>query len=237
MNYKLHAFLFLALTRVVFADNPPGASGFFFRTVGIDINTRDLFYVDGGTPKPISVDTERRSGFYEYKGGEGPLTFVKMVAGPDGKKVKVPVVETQFAAGNHRMLFIFHKVKEGSNQLGVVALSDEASEVPPGGHRVVNFLPVPVGVIIGDKKQIVAARGSYVEKTEKPSGGNVYNFKMYVILDQSALPVYSNVWGYDDKKRSLVIIAPSREAPDGVEVKYMSESIDVAPVEGAKSFH
>ena len=209
-------------------------AGRHFRTIGVGVNTTELFYQDGANPKPFSIDSDRRSVFFEYKGGLAPLVFVKMKTAADGKKVAVPVAELTLNPTSTRSLLIFHRIPNQPEKLGVVALDDDARSVPPGGYRFVNFLPIQAGVVLAGKKQIISPQGSFIADFSTEKNAAVLPLQVYIITGDSAIPIYSNVWAPDARKRSLVLLIPSNETPSGVDVKYLSESVNVIPVEEPK---
>lgn len=226
--------LFLMLSGLAWplSAQPIGApTGSYFRTIGVGVNTAELFYQDGPKPKPISIDSERRSAYFDYKGGRTPLVFVRMLTKADGQKVPVPVAEVSLDKSSTRWLLIFHRLPNAPEKLGVIALADDARIVPPGGYRFVNFLPIQAGVVLGGKKQIISPGSSFIADFSSEKTNTVLPFKVYIITGDSAIPVYSNVWAPDVRKRGLVLMLPTQEGPSGVEIKYLSESVNMIPAE------
>jgi hypothetical protein len=206
--------------------------GLYFRTIGVDVDATDLGYVEGTKLIPVTVDSQRRSSFYQAKPTETSVTFARSNTLADGTKVKEPVATVTINPGMTRVLLIFHKLPGDSSKFGIVVLSDDSNAVPPGGYRVVNFLPIPAGVVIGDKKQIIAPQAAYIAAAPATGANQVYESRVFAITNsQTAIPVYSNVLAPDLKRRALILIVPSVEAPSGVEVKFLSESVDLIPAE------
>lgn len=224
---------FGSLFSALAAPKEEAIRGVYFRTIGVGVNEKEFLYQDGAKAKPFSIDTERRSPFYEYKGGSAPLVFLKELTAPDGVKISLPVADVTLPPSVSRVLLILFRQPGEGDKLSVVAMADSAKAVPPGGYRFVNFLPVQAGVILGGQKQIILPRDSYI--CEAPVGkdreASVYPFKIYIIKGESAIPVYSNVWSVDVRKRNLVLMIYSPTSPSGVEVKYLSESVNAIPTD------
>lgn len=237
MKSNIITFLLLVLSGLALPlDAQPSAAstGRYFRTIGVGVDTTELFYKEGAKPRPFSIDSDRRSEFYEYKGGAAPLVFVRMETKPDGQKVAVPVAEVSLDPATARWLLIFHRFPNQPESLGVVALADDARSVPPGGYRFVNFLPIKVGVVLGEKRQVISPQGAFLADFSKEKVPAVMPLQVYTIKGETAVPIYTNVWAPDASRRNLVLMIPSQELHSGVDVKYLSESVDMIPPEDPK---
>jgi hypothetical protein len=210
------------------SEKSPNAPQLLFRTIGVGVNASDLFYIDKDKPKPISIDTERRSQYFDYSSRPAPLNFVRLANTPEGKEQRIPIAQAQIEPSLRRALLIFMPADQTSEKLNVIVLKEDASAIPAGGYRVLNFLPVNIEVAAGINKQL-ASPGSAIVLTPQPAPlMSVYEFRVFGIISESKAPVtlYSNVYTPDKNVRYLVLVLPSPSSPNQINVKILEESVN-----------
>ena len=236
MNYKFFSALIgLILTTVLcsHAQTPPvlRAPGspppLLFRTLGVGMNAPDLFYIQASGLKTCTVDTQRRSPYYEFSAAGVPLVFVRVVTGADGKEQRVPVAQVTVDATLRRVLLIFNAGNSPVDPVQITVLKDDISAVPPGGFRVINYLPVPAGLTVGTEKLMLQPNAADTILPKLAPGRSVYEFKVFGILEGAAVPLFGTVYGLDTSMRHLVLLFLSSRSPNKMEVKFLSESVQV----------
>ncbi len=217
--------LFLA-TLSLRAAPPASPPPLLFRTLGIGVDATDLFYVENTKLIPCTIDSQRRSPYYEAPSSGAPVLFVRVAQTPEGKEQRIPVAQAAIDPSLRRALLIFTRGADPAEPLRVLVLKDDVSAVPAGGYRVLNYLPVSAGITAGAEKQIVPSRGAAVISPKPSTGMNVYEFKVFGLTSQAAVPLYSNVFAVDPSIRTLILIVPSPSSPKQMEVKFLGESVN-----------
>ena len=225
--------MFALLTADLGAAGPgAGSSSCFFRTVGLGVQLSDVLYQDGKEFKPLSVEDERRSKFFPVAAGTSELVLARMVENAEGKSVPAEIQRVALDPSSRRSLLIFSKKGDTGQGWNVLSLPDNATNVPPGGYRFVNFLDIPAGIILGEKSVILKPGESTISEVRPAGDQVVFKVQVYQIPKGNPTAVYSNIWAFDPAKRHLVIIAPSTETASKVEVKRLSEYSNAIPEEG-----
>lgn len=226
--------LFVLISFTALAGTEKSGSSVYFRTFAIGGVANDLVSLDGTTPKPITLDEERRSEFYEFTGSPAPVVFARMVSGPDGKMVPKEVCRAVLPAPDKRFLIVFQK-RPGDAGWGIRVLPDSAVSVPPGGYRFLNYLESRVGIVLGENKHLIEPGGSWTSEGRPASGKVVFKVQVYKVPGETAVNVYSNIWALEPNKRHLIVIVPSSENPSGVEVRRLSEDVNAIPADETPS--
>jgi hypothetical protein len=226
MKYRLSLLLLPLLVQTSLAIPPTEQTpkGYLFRTIGVGVEAEDILCVDGKKLTPVTISTQSRSPVYSYESSVNPVVFGRMVPSPDGNQTLSPVAQAQLDPSSKRLLFVFYKIPTSNDHYGLIALPDNANSIPPGGYRFINFLGVPIVVLIGNVPQtvqpgtaLIASPGS----TEKP----IYPVKVFLRKGTATVLAYSNIWSLEPDKRHLVLVAPSSEMASGVEVHRLSENV------------
>lgn len=228
---KINLLLLFVLASITASAEPDKkAPPVFFRTFGIGGVASDLVYLDGATPKPITIDDERRSAFYEFAGSPGPVVFARMVPGPDGKPVPKEVSRAVLPPPDKRFLLLFQK-QPGDDGWAIRVLPDGVESVPPGGYRFLNYLESRVGIVLGENKHLIEPGASWTSEGRPTSGKVVFKVQVFKVPGETAVNVYSNIWALEASKRHLILIVPSAENPSGVEVRRLSEDVNTIPAD------
>jgi hypothetical protein len=190
--------------------------------LGVGVQTNNLFFVDNGELVPCGIDTQRRSRYYEFI-SDSPLTFVRVVRAPDGEERRVPVAQVSLGSLVNQPLLIF--TKSGPNDdLRILVIEDDITGVPPGSYRILNCLPINAGITAGVEKRIVSPGNATIITPKPGANSSVYEFRVFGLTSEAAVPLYSNVLGLDTGFRYLVLIVPSPESPKRMSVKFFGES-------------
>jgi len=221
--------LFVLATLTAYAE--PKKAPVSFRTFGIGGVATDLVYLDGSTPKPITIDDERRSVFYEFDGSPEPVVFARMIPGPDGKVVPKEVCRAVLPPPDKRFLLLFQK-RPGDEEWTIRVLPDSNESVPPGGYRFLNYLDSKVGIILGENKELIEPGAAWTSEGRPATGKVVFKVQVYKVPGETAVNVYSNIWALEASKRHLILILPSIENPSGVKVRRLSEDVNAIPADG-----
>lgn len=198
----------------------------FFRTLGVGVDAADIFYIDSNKLKPCTVDSQRRSPYYDYSSSETPIIFVRVVKTADGKDQSVRIGQANIDQSSRRVLLIFYRSGQSRDTVQVMTLKDEATSVPPGGYRVVNLSSVPSEFSAGAQKQIIPSGETAVINPQLAPQNNVYEITVRALIPGNSMPLYSNVFGLDKNVRYLVLIVPSTDSPNKTEVKFLGESVN-----------
>lgn len=237
MKFKIFVALLLFCGPLLALAETPGAERsesatkapkLLFRTLGVGVNESEIFYVDKDKAKPCSIDSERRSQYFEYSALPAPIDFVRLVRTPDGEEQRIAIAQAKIDPSLRRALLIFTHANQSIEKLQVMVLKEDAAAIPPGGYRVLNFLPTTTEVAAGINKQTVSPGGVAVLTPQPASQMNVYAFKVFGINPKSNAQVtlYSNVYAPDKNVRYLVLILPSPTSPNQMDVKLLEESVN-----------
>ena len=218
MKSNIFSFIFFLITSCTALHAVEPVAPLRFRTLGVGVDLKELFYVDGQKLKPFVVDSDRRSVYYDYSIPGAPISFVKVVKTPDGKELREPVAQVEVDVLLRRVLLVFTKEPKGG-AYKILAIKDDISSVPPGGYQVLNFLPVSAGLLVGTEKQIIPAG----EARALPNT-DIYTFKLFGVAANTAIPVFSNIFSVDKETRNLVLIVMNSQGT-GVDVKFLGESV------------
>lgn len=196
-----------------------------FRTLGIGVDAENFFYLDGQKTKPFIVNSDRRSVYYDYTTPSAPISFVKIIKTADGKDQREVIAQAVVDPSLRRALLVFIKGST-ENSFKILPLKDDISAVPPGGYRVLNFLSVSAGILVGKEKQIIAPGTSSVIDPRALPNTDIYPFKVFGLTSNAAIPVFSNIFSIDKQTRHLVLIVPTSEGATKVDVKFLGESVN-----------
>jgi hypothetical protein len=207
------------------------AGGVFFRTLGMDSITGEIYYRSGGKDLAVAVDSQCRSVYYGYNGPLAELVFFRLVPGTDGKPVPQAVGSVNLSGLGKRPLLLFIPQANKPGAYVVRGFEDSSRDVAPGGYRFVNLTACRIGVTLGPEKLLIPANGEGVLASKPNGGGAASQVVVYGIIDQAPLAVYSSIWTYNAKRRSTIIIVSSPSRATGIEVRCLPESTDNIPAE------
>ena len=229
--YLVIGFCAIVSLRAAEPAKPQAAGTVHFRTLGVSINAEDIVYKKGEKYLPITLSEAVRSAYYDTTGGNGLLTFYRMVAGPEGKPVPVSVGQVDLTGLGPRVLLLFLPDPAQGKNYTVRAFADNAKVVPPGSYRFMNLTVINVGIVLGGKKVIIAPGGEAVVG-DTPAGGSAeIQVAVYGVVGEAAKIAYSNIWLFDPQSRFTVLITPSAMFATGAQVRRFPESIQQIPAD------
>lgn len=224
----MRASISLILSVVIGLAAGPAAAGAskpgMFRTLGLGVSGEALFYSLDGQDVPVTVTADARSGFFLCPPVES-VEFYKKVARADGTEQRVPVARAVLAPGGSLPLLVFLPARKGEMELAVEVLDDSLSEFPAGSFRVLNRTEANMGIIIGPAKSEIPALMSKV--LSGPGGGSTVFFQGYLLSPAGGRLIFSNNWAFNERLRTLVVIAPSASPTEPPSFRRIVEPAEV----------
>ena len=202
-----------------------------FRTLGVDDVADDIYYTSGGKDTLVTVNPQCRSPYYPYTGTLTKLVFFRWIAGPDGEKIKQPVATANVSALGKRPILIFIADPQNPDAYRVLGFADSVKDIPPGGYRFLNLTKQQVGVVLEKEKLLIPPAGEGILVSKPSAGETSCQVVVYGIIDQVPRAVYSSIWTWNEKRRSMVIVVPAPSRSSGVAVRCLPENVSNIPAE------
>jgi hypothetical protein len=202
-----------------------------FRTLGVDVLADDISYSSGGKNIPVTVNSQCRSAYYTYTGSLNQLVFFRLIEGNNGEKIKQPVATVDVSGLGKRPILVFLADERKSGTYRVLGFADSVKDVPPGGYRFLNLTKQRVGVVL-EKEKLLIPPGGVGNVSSKPSaGGTACQVVVYGIIDNVPMAVYSSIWTWNEKRRSMVIVVPAPSRSSGIAVRCLPENVSNIPAD------
>jgi len=202
-----------------------------FRTLGVDVLADDIYYSSGGKNIPVTVNSQCRSAYYNYTGALNQLVFFRLIAGPADKQIKQPVATVDVSGLGKRPILVFLTNPKNPEVYRVLGFADSVKDVPPGGYRFLNLTNQRVGIVLEKEKLIIPPAGEGIVVSKPSTGETACQVVVYGIIDQVARAVYSSIWTWDVKRRSMVIVVPAPSRSSGFAVRCLPENVSNIPVD------
>jgi hypothetical protein len=210
------------------AENPPApAFSVRFRTLGWKTNIPEntLFYHVKDTEKSISVMSDSRSLFYDYR-GPSEITFYQNIPGADGTPRPTAVCSAELKDAGDWPLLIFSKEAGTPEKFKIRVIPDDLQAFPPGSFRFVNYTTLQPTAKVGSKS-VTLAPDEITTIKEQPSGDNRTLFVSVLQPGSKTQPIlYSNNWAYYPGQRTMVFIVPESNRTGYCQVQRMTEATD-----------
>lgn len=162
----------------------------------------------------LDIYTNSRSRRFLYR-GDPQLTFFREVEDEEaGEVIRKPVGSVTISRNDSRYLLFFMPRSSADESYNIFAFEDDLSTFPSGSLRFLNFTSHPVGVRIGDQREVIQSlnfsdiRGDFEH-------GNYYQ-AVFVSAPEGREPFrsYSGRIFFNQRMRMIFLIFPD---PDGEE--------------------
>ena len=215
MISKFFRLLIFGLTCLasVMAEVPSDDGLIHFRTFGVHVAPKDLYFESKGKDIKINVANSARSVFQHHANAE-TIVFYRLIPGPEGKMVHEEACTVNISAAGPWPLIVFMKTNESPKRYSAVAISDDLKTFPIPSTRFFNLTPIDIYAKHGDQALKVPANSLELLKSELKS--YVESETRYTILkaikDNVPMTLYSNNWVMLPTQRTLVFIYPSYDS-------------------------
>ena len=230
MISKFYRLLIFGLTSLAsaLAQVPPDDGRVHFRTFGLQVAPKDLYFESKGKDIKINVMNSTRSVFQPHAKAE-TIVFYRLVPGPEGKMVHEEACTANISAAGPWPLIVFMKTNESPKRYRAVAYSDDLKTFPIPSTRFLNLTPFDIYAKHGDQALKVPANGLELLKSELKS--TVESETRYTIIKalkgNVPMALYGDNWMMRPTQRTFVFIYPSN---DSLEVMPIVDDIAQYPV-------
>jgi hypothetical protein len=197
-----------------------------FKALAWSQQVSDLFYFENKKPVPLAIYSHVRSIPYQYA-GDKTLQLFRKVQGEKDIEWKLAAQCDISSAGKKPLLILFPVGGEGENY-NIIAIPDDNTAFGGGHFKIYNLMVDSVGLIMGSQKQLLNSGANILlngEPTKVAGVDNIINFRVFVSNQGTADQVFSSLWLFDSKKRTLIFIARDPQT-HRVEVNRIVDDID-----------
>ena len=197
-----------------------------FRTIGVDCDISGLNYLQEKTNKPVLIQQDTRSLFYDYKGGETVL-FYRIKPDADGTPVRVPAGEANLKGGGIWPLLIFFQNPRNPDQFRIQVTPDDLVNFPAGSYKFMNYSNQAVKANVGsDSLSLISQQTGLLKGHIDPQKRTNFTQICSDMGGNSKL-LYSNNWAINPTLRTMVFINQSAEPGSPITVKRLTDYIEI----------